>query len=189
MRHQTKQSILSLIAVVMVAILPLSCTSSDNPVEPKSPTHSPAPASSGPTDPEVISFVNLVNSYRASKGLSVLVWDGRVAAVAQAHSQDMIDRNYFGHTDPDGLTPPDRLRAAGIVFTDWGENIAGNAWTGADVFQRWINSPGHLANIEFPNFTHHGVGLVDGMWTHMFVNENTGSAAVISTTAKSEPSK
>ena len=183
-----RRSILSLIAVVIVAILPLSCTSASSPVAPKSPV-SPV-SSSGPTDPEVISFVTQLNAYRASKGLSVLIWDSRVAAVAQAHSQDMIDRNYFGHTDPDGLTPPDRLRAAGIVFTDWGENIAGNAWTGTEVLQRWLNSPGHLANIEFPNFTHHGVGLVSGMWTHMFVNENTGSSAVISTnSSKTQPPK
>ena len=43
---------------------------------------------------------------------------------AVAHSQDMIDRNFFDHTNPDGLTAGDRITAAGYPWIAYAENIA-----------------------------------------------------------------
>jgi hypothetical protein len=47
-----------------------------------------------------------------------------VAAVAQAHSEDMVDRDVFSHTNPDRASPFDRLTEAGIAYSGAGENIA-----------------------------------------------------------------
>jgi uncharacterized protein YkwD len=44
---------------------------------------------------------------------------------ARDHSQDMDNRNYFGHNTPEGIDPPTRIRATGFVWTSWGESIAG----------------------------------------------------------------
>jgi uncharacterized protein YkwD len=44
---------------------------------------------------------------------------------AQLHSQDMNNRRFFDHTNPDGLTPPDRMRASGFNVSSWAESIAG----------------------------------------------------------------
>ncbi len=101
---------------------------------------------------------------------ATLAWHGDAAAVAHAHSTDMRDRDYFSHTNPDGESPFDRLRNAGA---DWsgaaGENIAWGTSSGQTAFDMWINSSGHRANIENCSFTHHGVGLVDTRWTHLFI--------------------
>ena len=46
--------------------------------------------STRPIDHEIVSFIKLMNAHRVSLGLSALVWDSRLAAVAQAHSRAMV---------------------------------------------------------------------------------------------------
>ncbi|HEY7728030.1 MAG TPA: CAP domain-containing protein, partial [Candidatus Eisenbacteria bacterium] len=108
--------------------------------------------------------------------LAPLTWDPRVAAVAEGHSRDMVDRSYFSHVSPDGETPWDRLAAAGISYSAAGENIAYGYPTGSAVLAAWLGSPGHRANIENPSFTRHGVGLVGTYWTHVFIRPVSMSA-------------
>lgn len=117
---------------------------------------------------EVEAFVSLLNDHRASVGCSTLRWNGDVAEVALAHSHDMIDRDFFDHTNPDGDSPADRLRSAGIDYRRMAENIARGFETGASVLDAWLGSPGHRTNIENCQLQEHGVGLVDGHWTHLF---------------------
>lgn len=72
----------------------------------------------------VVSFVDLMNAHRESVGCPALAWNRAVAAVAQAHSEDMTACDFFSHTNPDGLSPFDRLADAGIVSSAAAENIA-----------------------------------------------------------------
>lgn len=57
----------------------------------------------------------LVNAERVKHGLSELGWDADLAAVARAHSLDMIERGYFAHISPEGEGPLERCRAAGFA--------------------------------------------------------------------------
>ena len=56
---------------------------------------------------------NLVNQIRAENGLEPFVYNETLAETARAHSQDMIDRNFFDHYNPDGKSPFDRMEANG----------------------------------------------------------------------------
>lgn len=131
-----------------------------------------ASCDSGPVAPEIEGevgvFAQLVNEHRASVGCGGLAWNPEVAAVAQAHSEDMVERGFFGHTNPEGDTPADRLREAGLDYQLMAENIATGYWTGADVLAGWLESPAHRANIENCDFTEHGAGLQGKTWTHVF---------------------
>jgi uncharacterized protein YkwD len=122
-----------------------------------------------PTDREVASFVKLMNEHRRSLGLSPLIWDSRVAAVAKAHSRDMYERDYFSHITPEGRTTWDRLAKRGVTYSRAGENIAWGQTTGRAVLEAWLDSPHHRENIERGSFTHHGVGKVGTYWTHVFI--------------------
>jgi uncharacterized protein YkwD len=102
-------------------------------------------------------------------GCAALRWDGPTAAVAQAHAEDMVRRDFFSHTNPDGQTPFDRLRAAGVTYMAAAENIAYGYSTGAGVLEGWLGSTGHRANIENCAYTHHGVGKAGTHWTHLFL--------------------
>ena len=128
-----------------------------------------APERGGPTSREVASFVKLMNAHRVSLGRPALVWDRRAAAVAQAHSRDMADRDYFSHKSPEGRSTWDRLASRGVTYSRAGENIAWGQRTGRAVLTAWLRSPGHRANIEGGSFTHHGVGKVGPYWTHVFI--------------------
>jgi uncharacterized protein YkwD len=116
-------------------------------------------------------FVDLMNAHRASVGCAPLVWHDGTARVAKRHSEDMVERSFFDHTNPDGESPFDRLRNAGITWTRAGENIAAGYADAAAVLQGWLASPGHRANIENCAYTHHGVGLDHAHWTHLFVTD------------------
>lgn len=124
----------------------------------------------GGDDPRVAAFVEQMNAHRQSEGCGALAWHQGVADVAQAHSLDMVERDYFSHTNPDGADPFDRLSGAGITWSGGaGENIAYGTSDAATVLEMWLDSSGHRANIENCGFTHHGVGLASGRWTHVFV--------------------
>jgi uncharacterized protein YkwD len=129
-----------------------------------------SPTGPGPgSDPEVERFVSLVNAHRAEVGCPALKWNGAVAGVAQAHSEDMVARGFFAHTNPDGKSPFDRLSDAGVAYSSAAENIAWGYPTAEAVLSGWLGSPGHKANIENCALTEHGVGLRDTHWTHVFI--------------------
>ena len=120
-------------------------------------------------NPEVEAFVSAMNAHRETVGCPALEWHGDLATVAQAHSDDMVARDFFAHTNPDGDSPFDRMRAAGIAFSSAAENIAWGYPTGQAVLAGWLDSDGHRANIENCALTQHGVGLSATMWTHVFI--------------------
>ena len=113
----------------------------------------------------------LVNEQRAQAGCSPVTADSRLDALATAFSDDMAARGFFDHTDPDGHTPWDRAKAAGITNLG-GENIARGQATPEAVMTAWMNSPGHRANILNCKFTTLGVGVHQGSggpwWTQDF---------------------
>lgn len=120
-------------------------------------------------NPEVEAFVMALNQHRLDSGCPSLSWNEDLAVVAQLHSQDMIARDFFAHTNPDGQSPFDRIQAAGISYSGAAENIAYGYATGDAVLSGWLASSGHKANIENCSLTQHGVGLAGTHWTHVFI--------------------
>ncbi|MGW0629479.1 CAP domain-containing protein [Streptomyces sp. NPDC002758] len=117
--------------------------------------------------------VELTNRERRHAGLPPLAVDPVLGAAAQAHSADMVARDFYSHTSPEGSQPWDRAAAAGSRRRTIGENIACGQRSPAEVVDGWMNSPGHRANILKRDFTHIGVGFVGGgragtYWTQLF---------------------
>lgn len=131
---------------------------------PAAPRRPPAIA-----DPEVRELVRLVNAHRARMGCPTLAWHPRLATVAQRHSEDMAMRRFFAHVNPEGAGPFDRIRDAFIDYHAAGENIADGHGTAREVLAAWLGSRRHRANLENCVYTHHGIGLERGRWTHVFV--------------------
>ncbi|MFF0295247.1 sigma-70 family RNA polymerase sigma factor [Kitasatospora sp. NPDC004614] len=116
--------------------------------------------------------LDLVNAQRAQAGCPALSANGQLAEAAQEQSDDMADREFFDHTNPDGEGPQQRIDAAGYEWSGWGENIARGQKDPAAVMASWMNSPGHRANILNCEFTELGVGVHQGAggpwWTQDF---------------------
>ncbi len=118
-------------------------------------------------------ILELTNIERAKWGRKPLVWNDTLADTARKHSQDMADREFFSHNNPDGQTPFDRMNAAGIDYKIAAENIAAGQATPETAMQSWINSKGHLENIMREDLEELGVGIARGgkygiYWTQNF---------------------
>ncbi len=121
-------------------------------------------------DDAIAEFVRLANGARADAGcLGTLAWHEGVARVAQGHSEDMRDREYYDHVDRAGRTPMQRVQAAGIAVSAVAENIAHGQPDASVVFRSWMDSPGHRRNLLNCDYTHHGLGLAGRYWTHVLV--------------------
>ncbi|MFB4419585.1 sigma-70 family RNA polymerase sigma factor [Streptomyces sp. QL37] len=135
------------------------------------PAPAPAPkASSAPSVAEEV--IALVNNERAKEGCSPVSGNSLLAKAASDHSADMVARDYFSHTSPDGTDPGARITAAGYRWSTYGENIAKGQPTAAAVMDSWMNSSGHRANILNCAFKEIGIGREDSsggpVWTQNF---------------------
>lgn len=91
-----------------------------------------------------------------------LTLSGTLASVALGHAADMAVHDYFEHQDLSGLSPADRVRAAGYQEKLVGENIAYGPKSVEEVVQGWLASPDHCENIMDPRFAQMGIGLAPG---------------------------
>jgi uncharacterized protein YkwD len=106
-------------------------------------------------------MLELINQERVAAGLKPLAFDPELREVARRHSADMFARGYFAHDTPEGLDPFDRMREANVRFVTAGENLA--LAPSLQVAHRGLmNSPGHRANILYPQFGRAGIGILDG---------------------------
>ena len=106
------------------------------------------------------------NYQRAKYGLPQLQYDYNLRVCAHNHSVDMVQRNFFSHTSvvygKEDLS--DRLAQVGYTNCASAENIAYGpirttyAETAQDLLNKWMNSPGHRANILNAAYTHIGCG-------------------------------
>lgn len=140
------------------------------------PTAVPTPTYNPPISDEYMieqEVLRLVNEVRSQNGLTALSWADDIAEVARAHSKDMISRNFFSHKNPDGLSPFDRLKNAGITYRAAAENIAYGQKNAEAVMNSWMNSSGHRANILNSRVKEIGIGAAKNAkgtiyWTQMF---------------------
>lgn len=106
-----------------------------------------------------------VNEERVRAGMSTLSYSGLMEKYARIKSQDMGDRNYFDHKNPEGELITAQMDRDSISYRSWGENIAYIGGVSdinelANQFMtNWMNSQGHRENILSPNFTSIGVGV------------------------------
>jgi len=110
----------------------------------------------------------LLNQARADHKLARLQLDRRLAAAARAHALDMVRRNFFSHVTPEGKTPFDRLRSAGVNYRFAGETIAFSA-NAAAANAQLLQDPPHRAIILDGRFKHVGVAAVSARQGEFFV--------------------
>jgi uncharacterized protein YkwD len=112
--------------------------------------------------------LTLLNNDRAKYGLSALKANNKLNQLAEDYAEDMIARGFFSHNNPEGQTPFDRMRAAGVSYRTAGENLAINSnVTAAET--AFMNSSGHRANILNSAFTEVGIGVVQNSSGQVYV--------------------
>ncbi|HEU04570.1 MAG TPA: CAP domain-containing protein [Nitrosopumilus sp.] len=118
---------------------------------------------------------DFVNESRNKTGAVPLQFDPNLAEIARAHSQDMIERNFYSHVNPDGLDATARAENVGYnCYKDYGiyaeeglgENIAqpGSRWItpedlAYDTVTLWFNSQEHRENMNERSYRIEGIGV------------------------------
>lgn len=149
-----------------------------------------APAAHAATRGELEScFLSRINAARASNGAGALSLDSTLTGYARTHSSRMATNGSLYHSASSALDPylPSNWQA-------WGENVgmASESVECGPLFQAFMDSSGHRANLLDPAFDIAGVGVFladDGyLWTtHVFVAVTGDSAATTTTTTTTAP--
>lgn len=104
-------------------------------------------------------FLDLINKDRLKHGLKAIVMANDLNSLAQSHSQDMAQNNFFGHYNLQNKTPNDRRLAAGIT-TGVGENLAKDVSISFSHYGL-MRSGSHRKNILNPEWTRVGLGIAE----------------------------
>lgn len=149
----------------------------NDPGVPTQPTQPSKPETPPASDGKVLSseaakMVSLVNQERAKQGLKPLTVHAGLTELAQLKSLDMLNNNYFSHTSPTYGSFATMVYNHGISFRSVGENLA-QARSATHAHGLLMASEGHRNNILNPNFTHIGIGVVQGPYgvyvTQLFI--------------------
>lgn len=132
----------------------------------------------------------MINEERQRNGLSVLLMHSTLIDVARAHSQDMLDNNFFQHENLQGLKPADRVDQAGITYSTMAENLYFSVGTSKSsvakaAVEGWIESPGHYLNmLSYTSYTGIGVAVsgdtyyITQLFVESFVSEMSVSGTI-----------
>ena len=111
-----------------------------------------------------------VNDFRAGKNAGALAPDATLQRAASVHAADMQLRGFFGHHNPDGQGPRERVLAADPEFSGRvAENIQvveGQSYASRSdqalartLVEKWATSPAHRKNMQAPEMTKSGIGI------------------------------
>jgi uncharacterized protein YkwD len=128
-----------------------SCSSED-----KNSTEDPVPAKMEYVyNSNELETLELINSYRASIGLSVLVKSNHISYKAKEHNDYMIQNNLVNH---DGFEERCKNIVKVLDAIVVAENVAYNYKSPQGALDAWLLSPSHRKVIE-GNFTYFGISI------------------------------
>jgi len=111
------------------------------------------------------SLFSSVNSVRSQYGSGPLSLNLSLSNIARARCADMINRNYFSHTTPEGKNIFIILNENAFAWQYAGENIyqCSPAGIGSEsaILNTWMISPSHKDNLINGAFHQVGIGIVD----------------------------
>lgn len=122
----------------------------------------PSISSDGHNTSSANTLIYLTNKHRLSRGLTPLTQNSRLTQAAINHANDIISKNYFEHTSPDGKKFSDWIKDMNYKYFYVGENLAIDFEDDNQVFQAWLESPAHRANIEKSQYQEIGIASVKG---------------------------
>ncbi|MEE9387918.1 MAG: CAP domain-containing protein [Paracoccaceae bacterium] len=111
---------------------------------------------------EAGNFQTLINNARTSRGLGAIQPSAKLTATAQGHANDMSANGFFSHTSSNGYSVGRRAKAQGYGFCWIAENISVGRTSEAEVFARWMGSPGHRKNMLARDPTEYGLAVAPG---------------------------
>jgi hypothetical protein len=117
-------------------------------------------ASASTITPEKV--VDMVNKDRIKEGLSALVMNKLLSQAAEYKAEDMLKKDYFAHTSPEGMTPWHWIEKSGYNYKYAGENLAVGFESAEKQQSAWMKSETHRKNILNTSYRDIGVAVKEG---------------------------
>jgi hypothetical protein len=114
---------------------------------------------------------NVLNTMRRGMGLAAMSCNRRLRYAAQKHAQWLCDSGATvpGHIGQGGSTEQQRMRAEGVTFSGYAENVAVGFSTAQAVHDAWMASAAHRPPMVTPRLTRIGIGYVNCSGRHWWV--------------------
>lgn len=153
----------------------------------------PGPVAAGPIDIPALerAIGERANEIRTGNGAGLLDWDDDLRQIARDHSEDMIQKDYFAHSDPMGRDFGDRYDAANYDcviqapggYIQGGQNIArvgymdppGREQIAVDVVEQWRTGDAARDELLERHWNVQGIGVAidpQAEDTRIYVTQN-----------------
>lgn len=117
---------------------------------------------------DMLAMFQRLNEIRVENDLPELQWHQGAADVARLHGIDMLRREYFDHSSPEGLRNEDRMRRLerDEIFGVTGENLAWfrdgwpESYTDMTLQLQLEGSASHFGTMVNPDYSHVGLAIV-----------------------------
>lgn len=113
------------------------------------------------TDVSATRLLADTNQQRSANHETDLRINQQLATAAQAKANDMVRRDYWSHTTPDGRAPWTFISAAGYRYQAAGENLAYGFNSSSALINGWMNSAEHRANVLNSAYRDVGFGVAN----------------------------
>lgn len=119
--------------------------------------------------PDVISaqgakIIELTNQLRQRLGVNSLTENRLLDLAADRKAEDMVIKQYFAHTSPEGRGLAYWLKQTSYKYAVAGENLAMGFSEPQDIVDAWVKSPTHYKNLIDKDFKQIGVGMSAGTY-------------------------
>lgn len=109
-------------------------------------------------------IINFTNNERSAKNLQVLNENQILDNVAAKKAKDILEKQYFAHTNPEGKPFYKWVEESGYNYNYAGENLAIDFEKSEEIIKAWMESPDHRDNILNNNYTEIGIGVASGIF-------------------------
>lgn len=105
------------------------------------------------------SLLQSTNQTRSQQQHPELAENSLLTVAAQAKANDMVARNYWSHSTPEGKQPWSFVDNTGYRYEIVGENLAYGFSSSDEVIRGWLNSPSHRENLLSNDYSQVGFGV------------------------------
>ncbi|MBU4332444.1 CAP domain-containing protein [Patescibacteria group bacterium] len=109
-------------------------------------------------------IIQLTNSERTKYNLPPLTANEQLTLAAENKAKDLLARQYFSHTTPDGKVFSAWIKGADYEYSYAGENLAIGFVTNQGVVDAWMRSGKHRANILGSQYQEIGLAVITGQF-------------------------
>lgn len=109
-------------------------------------------------------LLKIENLERGKLGLATLETNELLEKAALKKAKDMVNKEYFSHTSPEGFDFWHWFDLVGYKYLYAGEILAVKFNSAQSVNSAWMDSPKHKENIINERFTQTGIAVVKGIY-------------------------